>query len=227
MIKAVVFDIGGVLAQDVWEHLLLNSKADSKRGIASIFHLSHTEVEEVGHKLWQKYECMRLGPGQKWEDLERDYWEDFLQAFEGELPTSITTSDLIKMTDEFICDVATSGMVSVFERLRSKGIILAICSNNTEFWYNRQAAKLGFRNYFSEDHIFLSCRTGYAKRSPEMFKAVVGGLGIRGDECIFVEDRPENIKRAYDWFNMTGILFPPEAVWGAGYVDALLRQMNL
>ena len=61
MIKAVIFDIGGVLAHDVWEHLVL----DKPEGIASRYGLVETQVEEVRKELWDKFM------------YDKGFWEKF------------------------------------------------------------------------------------------------------------------------------------------------------
>ena len=59
MIEAIIFDVGGVLAYDVWEHLLLD-KGDPRNpgnpaGIAGLYGLREKDAERVGRKLWKVY----------------------------------------------------------------------------------------------------------------------------------------------------------------------------
>ncbi len=51
MIKAVVFDIGGVLAFDIWEHAFL----DPEKGLAGVLSLPPDEVKQVGLKMWENF----------------------------------------------------------------------------------------------------------------------------------------------------------------------------
>src|SRR5262245_61183104 len=120
-IKAVIFDIGGVLAHDVWEHLLL----DKTDGVASKYGLLEDDVKRVGKELWKRYECTSVAqlqavalnslPGltstylpssEPQQDIldkmEQDYWRRFIDSFEGKFKESTpTTDDLINMTDQF------------------------------------------------------------------------------------------------------------------------------
>ena len=227
MIEAVIFDVGGVLAYDVWEHLLLNDSNQENPGVGAVYGLPTDRLEQVGNELWMQYDRRKPAEEFTWEHYEQEYWERFIDAFKGKLPKDVTPSTFIQMTDTFICAVNWEGMIPIMKRLQAKGVNLAICSNNTEFWFTRQARKLDLKRFFPEDKIFLSCRVGYTKKNREMFETVVKGIDVDGSKCIFVDDRVSNIQRAHQWFDMTGVLFPAENAWGVQYLDALLNQMGI
>ena len=227
MIEAAIFDIGGVLAYDVWEHLLLNDMNHENPGIGALYGLPMDRVKQIGNELWAQYDRRKPTVEFTWEHYEQDYWKRFIDAFKSDLPPNTTVDTFIDMTDNFIRDVNQQHMIPILERLQSQNVTLAICSNNTEFWFTRQARKLNLKQFFAEDKTFLSCRVGYTKKDREMFEAVVKGLDADGSKCIFVDDRVSNIQRAYEWFNMTGVLFPAENAWGVDYLDALLNQMGI
>ena len=48
------------------------------------------------------------------------------------------------------------------------------------------------------DHRYYSCRLGAAKPAPEAFQLVLGDLGARPDEVLFIDDRAENTRAARD-----------------------------
>ena len=200
-IKAVIFDIGGVLAQDVWEHLLL----DKKGGIASEYHLDKRKTERVGKRLWEQFAHLPETQRNRWQELEEQYWNQFIQHFAGHSP-EMTADKFVKMTDNFIKPV--EGVIPLLERLHSKGVDLAICSNNTEFWFSRQMDKLNLHKFFRQGKVILSCRIGVSKSSPgfEMFHAVADALKIAKAQCVFVDDRKENVERAQQC-GMVGIHF--------------------
>ena len=145
MIQAVVFNVGGVLAKDVWEHLLL----DPETGVASTYNLPKAFVREVGSKLWGEYELKPIPSESRWEKLEEEYWEKFIAEFRDALPSSATTDQFINMTEGFICDVNDEEMVPLLQRLQAGGVDIALCSNNNEFWFARQKHKLGFERFFN------------------------------------------------------------------------------
>ena len=218
MIRAAIFDIGGVLAYDVWEYLLL----DEENGIVSICNLNAEQVQKAGQDLWEKF-AYRAAVGENgWKELEKEYWNLFIERFH--LPMS--ANDFIQLTDKFIQPV--EGMTQLLERLQSAGIDLAICSDNTEFWFKRQTDKLGLHRFFSPSKVILSSRIGVSKSSSrfEMFQAAISALRIEKDLCIFVDDREENIQQALQ-FGLAGIIFPSHSRCGTQYLKALLEKMGI
>jgi HAD superfamily hydrolase (TIGR01509 family) len=119
-------------------------------------------------------------------------------------------------------------MAELIARLRVAGTDLAICSNNTEFWFARQMDKLGLRQFFSPEKVVLSCRLGVSKSSPpyEMLQAAVDSLRVGKEACVFVDDREDNIRSALE-FGLTGILFPSHSDAGAKYLQAVLGKMRV
>jgi HAD superfamily hydrolase (TIGR01509 family) len=208
MIKAVIFDIGGVLAYDVWEYLLL----DEKSGIVSICNLDMEQVQRVGQNLWEKFACRAAIGEDGWKELE--------------FHLSMSVNDFIQLTGKFIRPV--QGMAQLLDHLQSEGIDLAICSNGTEFWFKRQLDRLDLHRFFRATRVILSSRIGVLKSSPrfEMLQATVNALGIGKDFCIFVDDREENIQQALR-FGLAGILFPSHSKCGAQYLEALLEKMGV
>lgn len=207
MIKAVIFDMGGVLTYDVWEHLLLDNpnKEDKLEGIASKYCLGENLVEEIGKELLNKFaytlKPTREGEYNSWS--EKEYWEEFIQR----TGVNATVNDFIEMTDKFIRPIKDfESMERILESLKKSGTDLAILSNNTEFWAKRQIEKLNLYRFFSESKVILSCRIGAQKTDSKMFKTVLDALGCVPEECIFVDDRPHNVKAAKR-LGMIGVQF--------------------
>src|SRR2546429_2844412 len=97
MVKAVIFDIGGVLARDVWEHLLL----DEDNGVAAEYSLDRDEVERVGRLLWEAFAYLPETLQANHQVRERQYWELFIEYFAKRLP-KVSPDTFISMTDVFI-----------------------------------------------------------------------------------------------------------------------------
>src|SRR5689334_641621 len=109
-----------------------------------------------------------------------------------------------------------------------KKISLAICSNNTDFWYKRQIEKCGYNRFFDNSQIIISCHLGVSKSGLdlEMFKAAANSLGVDCDSCICIDDRYDNIQQALNC-GMTGVLFPSETKHGVKYLSTLLKKMGI
>lgn len=191
MIKAVIFDLGGVLIRDPWEWMLLRSE----RNIADMFRLSREDVARIGVELCGKYECSR------WEGSligqERAWWTDFLAALP-EHPEELTVEYLIRETDMYIQPIEPERIRMTLDRLAGKGIPLGICSNNVDFWFAKLWQRLELEKYFPEQSIVLSQVIGATKRSPghEMFHAVRRSAGCEFRELLFIDDRLENLEAA-------------------------------
>jgi FMN phosphatase YigB (HAD superfamily) len=232
MIRAVIFDVGGVLAYDVWEHLLLDepdlANPDKPVGIASFYGLQHSDVERVGRKLWKIYSRPSNILGGENLDLEDHYWCAFIAELKDQLPRSIRTSDLKDRTDSFIRPINQAGMESLLKELQSKNLRLVICSDNTEFWFRRQVAKLELQRFFSRQDCFVSYEVGYSKDSPrfEKFHAISQALQMDATSCAFIDDRQKNVESAFK-YGFTPMLFPSHSSWGMDYLRALFSQMRL
>jgi len=216
-IKAIIFDIGGVLAYDVWEHLFFDPD-----GIVALYQLNNEMVYKIGAKLWGEFAYQNIGIESSWEKTEENYWQRFIEESHLELPVDI----FIQLTDKFIKPVI--GMSKLLERLKAKNVDLAICSNNTEFWFERQRRKLGFDEYFKTEKTILSSRVGFSKSSTgfEMFQTVVSALNAEKQNCIFVDDRKENISNALE-YGITSIFFPSHSEFGADYLSNLFIKMDI
>ena len=119
--KAVIFDIGGVLASDIWEPMLL-----SRNGFSYYHNLDADIVERTGRRLWQKYVTIGARTREDVGRLENSYWRDLLKLLE----VSDSIERLVEETNRFVRPVAST--INLLDRLKSNNTELAICSNNTD-----------------------------------------------------------------------------------------------
>lgn len=217
-IKAIVFDIGGVLASDVWEHMLL----DPEKGVSARYSLDPDLALEIGERLFAEYAYQIKDMQAGWQKLEQQYWQKFI----AQTGLSVTAEELIALTDAFIHPI--TGMTGLLQRIRNRGLLTAICSNNTEFWYARQQRKLDLYKFVQPQNIVLSSRVGASKSSEhyEMFQEVIHRLGVPQTECIFIDDRIPNIENAVQ-FGFISIQFPSHSVYGSRYTSDLLEAMGV
>jgi len=190
---AAVCDIGNVYARDLYE----NFATDERHGIPAMCPgLTPVDCMAVCKRLWEKYAYLPAGPGKGWREMEREYWGEFLRLVKGQFTARVNVDDFITMTDRFVLPV--EGALALLEELRAANIRLAVCSNNTEFWFARQADKLDLHRFFSPATTILSCRVGAPKSSQryEMFHAVSDALGVAPASCVFIDDRKGNVERA-------------------------------
>lgn len=206
MIEGLIFDVGGVLAPDVWENVL--PARDKEGGIAAKFNLDKDYVHRVGKLLWEAFAYRPEGPHTTWRELEQQYWNLFIKFFwEKSPPNNVSTEEFIKMTVAIIKPIHQE-MERFLKDLQSNGIRLGICSNNNEFWFRRQMDILNLHQYFNPSSVVLSCRIGVSKSSKryEMFHAAVRAIGLPPSKCVYVDDRDSNVGRANEC-GMHGIKF--------------------
>jgi HAD superfamily hydrolase (TIGR01509 family) len=182
--RAVILDVGGVLARDIWEPMFDD--------LAARHGLDRDQLHEAGRLLWETFAYVPETPANTWRDMERRYWQLFLLI--AKVP--LTIDALIDLTDGYV--VPVEGMRPILESLRKRRVPLVVCSNNNEIWWPRQAHKLKLERFFRMKNLILSSRIGAPKNSPrlEMFKAAVKAAGVPAASCFFVDDRQENVTRA-------------------------------
>lgn len=196
MVAGVIFDIGGVLAPDIWESVL--PARDRAGGIAARFSLDKEQVHRVGGLLWEAFAYTPETPLRGWRELERQYWEMFIRFFwEKAPPPGATVEAFIALSEEAIRPVHPE-LECLLQNLQAAGLRLGICSNNNEFWFRRQMDRLGLHRFFPPAAVVLSSRVGVGKSAPrfEMFHAAVQALGLPPAHCIYIDDRPGNVERA-------------------------------
>jgi HAD superfamily hydrolase (TIGR01509 family) len=192
--RAVVLDVGGVLAHNMWEPMLDD--------LAQRYRLDRDEMQETGRLLWETFAYVPETPANTWRDMERRYWQIFLRMHE----VPLTVEALIELTDRYV--IPMPGMRPILEQLRARHTPLVICSNNNEIWWPRQAQALELERFFAPQNIILSSRIGAPKESPrlEMFRAAVAAAGVPASACFYVDDRETIVERARA-FGLDALLF--------------------
>ena len=192
--QAVVFDVGGVLAHNMWEPMFDD--------LAAAHAIDAAELRAVGSLLWETFAYVPETPANTWRDMERRYWELFLRMCK----VPLTVEALIALTDRYV--VPMPGMRAIVERLHERGTRLVICSNNNEIWWPRQAQALELDRFFAPQAIILSSRIGAPKESPrlEMFRAAVAAAEVPAGRCFFTDDRQPIVERARA-FGLDAMLF--------------------
>ena len=174
----MIFDVGGVLAHNMWEPMFDD--------LAREHGLDPAKVQEAGRLLWETFAYVPETPANTWRDMERRYWELFLRMFK----VPLTVDALIARTDRYV--VPMQGMRPILERLHARGTRMVICSNNNEIWWPRQAKALRAGSLFHPGKP-SSCRPGWARRRRvprlEMFRAAVAAAGVPAANCFFTDDR--------------------------------------
>jgi putative hydrolase of the HAD superfamily len=173
MIRAVLFDFGGVLAQEGFREGLKAIAKEKGLDPDDFYEISSDLVYRTGyitggcdeHSYWN---AVRKKTGVKGEDHE--FREEILKRFE------------LRPT-----------MMAVAEKIKSSGLIVAILSDQTN-WLDELDRRTPFHHHF--DYVFNSYHLKKTKKDPSVFRDMCALLSVRPKEVFFVDDNLENAKRA-------------------------------
>jgi FMN phosphatase YigB (HAD superfamily) len=178
-VETVLIDVGGVLASDSWEWLLLTPS----RGLAARLGLDREEVTAVGKELWRKYSLVPC--------TAEEYWSEFGQRMSIPSPSPKLVSEL---EDQLI--VASPIAPTLLSFLAARGTTTGIISDNVSFWYERQAALLELDRYISPERVYLSYMYHRNKKAENsLFE--IAAQSVSAQTTLVIDDRPHNVERAH------------------------------
>jgi putative hydrolase of the HAD superfamily len=96
------------------------------------------------------------------------------------------------------------GMAALIRDLKYHGYRCYLLSNTSlrveTYWQDFEVLRL-------LEGRFISARARLMKPDPAIYKAMCGAFGLKAEESVFIDDRPENIRGA-EQAGMRGIHFP-------------------
>lgn len=184
MIKAGIFDIGGVLHKRVNEHIF--SDIDKTLQIS----------EDTRKEYWD--ECAHKLSIGKISELE--FWHEFIKSThaKGKLPKQSLLLREYKNHFEIFRDI-----MQMVKELKNNGYKVAALSdtNSIHSGYNK---KMGIYKVFPIK--VLSHEVGMVKPNPEIYLYTLQKLGVAPQEAFFTDDLQKNIDAA-NKLGIHGILF--------------------
>jgi putative hydrolase of the HAD superfamily len=173
MIKTVVFDFGGVLAEEGF-----------KEGLKVIGKKNGLDPDDfyavAGELVYQTGYVTGMAD-------ESEFWNAVREK------TGITGDDEALRSEILERFILRPDLLRYVEKLRSSGLIPAILSDQTN-WLDEINQKTPFFHYF--DYIFNSFKLKKGKRDPSVFTDICSTMGLQPKEVLFADDNIENIKRA-------------------------------
>lgn len=173
MVKAVIFDFGGVLAEEGFREGL--------KMIAENNHLAPEEFFRTASDLIYETGYVTGAAG------ERAYLDRLREE------TGIRESDEMIRYEILKRFVLRPDVIGYVEELKAEGLVTAILSDQTD-WLDELNAKDPFFHHF--DHVYNSFRIGKGKRDHSVFADVCLKMGFKPGETVFVDDNIENVRRA-------------------------------
>ena len=172
-LKGVLFDFGGVLAEEGFRGGLYAIARKNGRDPEWFFLRASDAIYETGYITGQA--------------TEADYWEALRRE------TGICGTDE-ELTGEILPRfILRPAMIDAVRRLRRKRYLVAIASDQVD-WLERLDERDRFFGEF--DRVFNSYRLGKGKRDATFFDDVADALMAAPGNLLFLDDNPENVERA-------------------------------
>lgn len=173
-IKTAFFDIGGVLGTNGWDRY-------HRREASELFGLDHEDYTRR-------------------HDEVVAAWEEGLMTLDQYLdrtvfvrPRSFTPEDFKQFM--YTRSVAYPESIAVAEALAKTGRVrMCIASNESDELSRYRVRLLGLTTIF--DTFLASCWIGVRKPAAMFYERILAVIAARGEECLFVDDREENLVAA-------------------------------
>jgi len=175
MLKAVIFDVGGVLIRT-------HSRAGREKWAA-----------RLGLDSWELEDLVFGGDSGRQAQLgqtrSESHWHRLGQKF------GLTEAELREMRRDFFAgDALDESLLAYVDRLRGAGYRLGVLSNAGD-----DARRVLTENYPLLDHfegVVISAEVGLMKPDPRIYLLATDSLGVQLDEALFVDDFIENVEGA-------------------------------
>lgn len=175
MIKAVIFDFGGVLAEEGFREGL--------KVVAIKNGLDPEEFFKTAEEMIYKTGYLTGMTG------EKNYWKALREK------TGIKGSDKELREEILKRFILRAELLEYIKKIKANGFITAILSDQTD-WLDEINGKTPFYHYF--DYVFNSFKIKKGKRDPSVFRDVCSSMELKPEEAVFVDDNAGHIRRALD-----------------------------
>jgi putative hydrolase of the HAD superfamily len=173
MIRLVLFDFGGVIADEGFR--------DGLRAIGMRHGLDPDGTFEAAR------EAAFSGGYASGKATEAEFWREFRAR------TGIDESEAVLRREILDRFVPRPEVLALADRIMEMGFLTAILSDQTN-WLDEIEARTAFSAHFGP--VFNSYRIGKTKLDPTVFTDVCASLGVAPDETVLIDDSPGNVSRA-------------------------------
>ena len=171
----ILFDIGGVLLTNGWDHRERSTVIEQFKLDRDLFESRHAKAFEA----WERGE------------LALDEYLDAVVFYE---PRSFTREEFFAA----ICAQSKKlpdGALCILEELAaSDKCKLGSLNNEARETHEIRVATFGLHKYF--EYTFTSCYMGIRKPDPKIYFRALGILGDKPERSLFIDDRLENVAAA-------------------------------
>jgi len=173
MIKAIVFDMGGVLVNDDWPAYA--KVVAQKHGIDEEEYLKfHIDLTHAKH------------------DVGMCTTTEFVQEISDHFNIHLSLEEFDKDTLEIFHPINME-LMDLIGSLKGK-YLLGMLSDNNPLFVERYRNTLKLDRYF--DFQIFSCEAKMSKPRDEIYKLMLVTASLRPDEIVFIDDKKRNLKPA-------------------------------
>ncbi|MDA3814766.1 MAG: HAD family phosphatase [Patescibacteria group bacterium] len=167
-IKAIIFDYGGVITNDLDELLI--------QDIADKFQLPYGTTLDIINKLVKPYQRGTIS--------DEDFWNQFSEKVDKKLPNGYESLWI----DKYTVEITDQRVLDLIKKLKTAGYVTALLSNTIppHASFNQ---KYGFFDLF--EPIVLSIETDARKPEEKIYQTMLEKLNLSPGECVFIDDKKE------------------------------------
>ena len=191
-IKAVVFDLGGVLIDlhaDEARRELVEKYGLLADGFAR---LTRSSFESYPRSITELAMTGKAGTA------------EYLEAFLGEC--TLKDRDGLKANRLSVVGPERPDVFALVEQLKNMGFVCCVLSNTIALHWEKLTSTSDYPSLGIFDHVFASHLIEYAKPEEASFSFVANALNLRMSECLLVDDTQLNVDKA-EAAGWSGLLF--------------------
>jgi len=172
MIKAVIFDYGGVLKKEF----------PLPMEIIEIYGIAEEELLSLKNETIPLHRLLNQG-----RIIERDYWQEISKAIKKPMP-----KDWEKLSREIYEKYFSleTELLKFARDLKKLGLKVAVLSNIAEFQAEIIRKHAGYEGF---DIVVLSYEEKTDKPEKDIYLSTIKRLKVKPRECIFIDDRERNL----------------------------------
>ena len=167
---AIIFDFGGVLSS-------VDDVSEIGQYLARKYHVSPRVVMQITNRGWKR---ARINPS-----YDRIFWRELAHA--------LGISQNILQKEYLLFPRLSLDVVQLVRKLR-KRYVVGMLSNQIQTWHLTLMKQWKLQRLFNP--IVTSYGEGVAKPDPKIYKRLLRKLKIPADECIYIDDRKNNLPPA-------------------------------
>jgi putative hydrolase of the HAD superfamily len=171
----ILFDVGGVLLTNGWDH-------GERAAAAAKFGLDAQELEARNAKVYAAWER---------NEINRDQYLDAAVFYE---PRSFSPDEFFNFILAQSKLLADGALEILAELSAANRFFVGALNNEARETNDFRFAKFGLRRYFKA--AFSSCYVGLRKPDPAIYRRALDILGSAPTRTLFIDDRQENVDGA-------------------------------